>query len=67
MCPKCGSTNIISHGKTGAGSQRYKCRACGKAWTPVKKARATLLGRPLTVAERARRYRAKKKRLAEGS
>ena len=61
MCPNCGSNHITPHGRTSAGSQRFKCRACGKAWTPVKKPRATLLGRPLTVAERARRWRERRK------
>ena len=25
-CPSCGSTNIVKHGKSTEGKQRYKCR-----------------------------------------
>ncbi len=26
QCPSCGSTNIVKHGKSSEGKQRYKCR-----------------------------------------
>lgn len=26
QCPSCSSTNIVKHGKTAEGKQRYKCR-----------------------------------------
>ena len=28
-CHECGSTNIVRNGHNAAGSQRYKCKACG--------------------------------------
>lgn len=29
-CPNCGSENWVMNGKNVCGSQRYKCKACGK-------------------------------------
>jgi transposase-like protein len=26
LCPACGSSNVVKHGKSAAGKQRYKCR-----------------------------------------
>lgn len=26
LCPDCGSDNVVKHGCSGAGKQRYKCR-----------------------------------------
>ena len=38
-CPKCNrSDHQHKIGKTAAGSQRYRCYACGCKYTPVKKA-----------------------------
>ena len=37
-CPKCYSTKRQNKaGRTGAGSQRYRCMFCGCKYTPVKK------------------------------
>ena len=37
-CPKCYSTKRQNKaGRTGAGSQRYRCMICGCKYTPVKK------------------------------
>jgi transposase-like protein len=37
-CPKCGDDkHQRKSGKTGAGSQRYNCGACGKYYTPDPK------------------------------
>ena len=27
-CPKCGSTDVIKHGRTAIGKQRYLCKSC---------------------------------------
>ncbi|MCA9998131.1 MAG: IS1 family transposase [Anaerolineales bacterium] len=38
ICPKCQSTDHqIKAGYTPAGSQRYRCRACGCRYTPAPK------------------------------
>ena len=29
-CPDCGSEHVVKNGKTQAGSQLWKCKACGK-------------------------------------
>ncbi len=34
-CRICGSENIRKNGKTGAGAQKYHCRACSFYGTPV--------------------------------
>lgn len=26
LCPECSSDDVVSHGRSGAGKQRYKCR-----------------------------------------
>ena len=36
-CPKCGETAQIKAGFTGNGSQKYKCKSCGKTYTPEPK------------------------------
>lgn len=28
-CHECGSTNLVRNGRNAAGTQRYKCKACG--------------------------------------
>lgn len=32
VCPHCGNTQRIRYGKTAAGEQRYRCRACGRTY-----------------------------------
>ena len=32
FCPKCGKENIIRHGKSKAGKQRFHCKDCGKTF-----------------------------------
>jgi transposase-like protein len=40
-CPHCGNTNtIIKFGNNRSGSARYRCRACGKTFTPAPNNRA---------------------------
>jgi len=36
-CPKCGETAQIKAGFTSNGSQKYKCKICGKVYTPEPK------------------------------
>jgi transposase-like protein len=37
-CPKCNETKRQNKaGRTGSGSQRYRCMHCGSKYTPVKK------------------------------
>ena len=33
FCPECKCTRVVCHGKTTKGTQRYKCRGCGKTFT----------------------------------
>jgi transposase-like protein len=28
LCPTCGSSDVVKHGQSGEGKQRYKCRNC---------------------------------------
>jgi transposase len=38
-CPKCQQTECqVKSGRTGTGSQRYKCQSCGCRYTPEPKA-----------------------------
>jgi transposase-like protein len=38
QCPQCSNhTQQIKSGRTEAGSQRYKCKACGRRYTPEPK------------------------------
>ena len=32
-CPDCGSIEIVKHGKTAGGTQRFSCKDCGKRFT----------------------------------
>lgn len=34
VCQHCGSNNTVKSGKNASGSQRYKCKACGRVTTP---------------------------------
>ena len=36
-CEKCKEENQIKSGKTKYGSQKYKCKVCGKVYTPNPK------------------------------
>jgi transposase len=39
-CPHCGNTtNVIKFGTNRSGSARYRCRACGKTFTPTPNSR----------------------------
>ncbi len=54
----------VKNGKTKAGTQRYKCKICGKTFSadadikPSNKPK--ILDRPMTARERKRRSRGKK-------
>ena len=51
-CPKCQADRApVKAGRTSAGSQRYRCGACGHKYTPVRKAR----GYPADLRLRAAR------------
>ena len=40
-CPECHETEpVVRFGHTRAGSQRLRCQACHKTWTPHPKSRA---------------------------
>lgn len=62
-CPHCQHSPCHKHSRTKAGTQRYKCPACGKVHsdTIAPQGRPMLGDRPLTPAEKMRRHRAKKK------
>ena len=34
-CPYCQGTDIVRHGTTSEGKQRYRCRACSRTWTDI--------------------------------
>lgn len=34
-CRHCGSCNVVRFGKTGIGVNRYRCKECGKTFTPI--------------------------------
>jgi transposase-like protein len=38
-CPRCNSANTNLNGFTPIGSRRYRCRDCGKSWTPYTRER----------------------------
>jgi hypothetical protein len=44
-----------------SGNQRYYCRSCKYYFSPVGVGRVPIADRPMTGAERQRRYKAKKK------
>jgi predicted RNA-binding Zn-ribbon protein involved in translation (DUF1610 family) len=50
-CPHCTSENTKKDGKTKAGTQRYRCKACGKTFTEKKRGRPTIGDQPRTPAE----------------
>lgn len=57
--PGCGGSGYKA-GKTQAGTQRYKCRLCGKRFSENSKIGRPLLGdRPMTSTERCQKYRKK--------
>ena len=61
-CPHCQSNNFKKSGKTTLGYQRYICKTCGKTWSNSPHAgRPTKYKAPMSDAERARRYRLRKK------
>ena len=35
LCPTCGENDVVKHGRSGEGKQRYKCRALDWALVPV--------------------------------
>lgn len=46
ICPNCGSDQHKKNGHTKAGSQKLRCKQCGKSWTPGKQGN----GRPPNVS-----------------
>ncbi len=62
QCPECRSDNTRRNGRTKAGRQTYRCKDCGRRFTGNPEGRPPVLGdRPLTEAEKKRRYRQKKR------
>lgn len=56
----CGG-KAVKMGLNKSGSQRYKCKLCGKTFSDNTKLGRPLIGdRPMTSTERTRRSRAKK-------
>ena len=55
------NSKAVKAGKTKSGTQRYKCKQCGKVFTEdaAQIGRPSLGDRPMTVAERVRKYRNK--------
>ncbi len=58
--PECGG-KAVKIGRNRSGSQRYKCKACGKSFSDSNRqlGRPKIGDRPLTSAERTQRSRAK--------
>ncbi len=60
QCPDCHSEDTRRNGRTKSGRQTYKCKACGRRFTGNPEGRPPVMGdRPLTEAEKKRRYRQK--------
>lgn len=59
--PICCGTSTAKNGKDFAGYQRYRCQLCGKVFTTnpsaEKVGRPCIGDKPLTAAEKKRRYR----------
>ena len=61
-CPHCGHSPCQRHGKTRAGTQRWRCPQCLKAHSESGlMGRPSIGNRPMTAAERMRRSRKKKR------
>ena len=54
---------IKKNGKTKLQQQKYQCKDCGKYWTDTlqTRGRPTIGNKPMSDAERARKYRQRKK------
>ena len=48
-CEHCDSDQTVKDGKNGSGSQRYKCKTCGRHFTPASNA----IGYALAVRQQA--------------
>ena len=48
-CGHCDSDQTVKDGKNGSGSQRYKCKTCGKHFTPEPNE----IGYPLAISQQA--------------
>lgn len=59
-CPKCGSKNTRTNGKTKKGTVRYLCKDCHKSWSknPIGRPPKGLVA--MTNAERQKLFRDKK-------
>ena len=61
-CPQCGNTNtLIKFGTNRSGTARWRCRECGKTFTPTPKSRK----RPLTPDKEAAVVRLLQERLSQ--
>ena len=48
-CEHCASDQTVKAGKNGSGSQRYKCKSCGRHFTPLPNE----IGYPLAIRQQA--------------
>ena len=61
-CPACGNDRCHSHSMTKAGSPRFRCTVCKKVFTISDRGRGQPRSpKPLSNAERQRRFKQKKK------
>jgi len=61
--PECGG-KAVKIGRNRSGTQRYKCKACGKSFTDSDRGvgRPTVGDRAMTDAQRAKKYRENQKK-----
>lgn len=71
-CIECGSSKVSPNRYLKSGSIQYRCRECGKTWTPNKKphpraggGKPKYMDRPLTNAEHQKLWR-RRQRLKKG-
>lgn len=61
-CPHCGGESVKNGRQNG--KQRYRCKSCDRTYriAPRKSGNRSIGSRPMTDAERARKYRARRKK-----
>ena len=62
-CPRCDSTNIIGNGFTNAGTNRKRCKDCGKSFSinPRRRGGKPKGDKAMSPAERMKALRARRK------
>lgn len=66
-CTRCNSIQTKKKGRTSSGTQRYQCKKCGKTFSldPKRSGPKPIYDRPMTNAEKQRRWRENNKALSQ--